>query len=369
MKQVPIISGHEQKYKIDFVIGRMNAGGAQRVIANLANYLIDKRYDIRIITFMDADAYELDERIVRVRFHDNKIYRKVIINCFFSLIKFYSKKKNRPDIINAHIGDMGFPTIPIARLYKINIIVSEHNNHVYQKRNFYRKLLWDHLYKRANAITILTKYDLPFFSIRNKKVVVMENPCSFGVLMKNNEKRDQAIIAVGDLNRYAKGFDNLLKVASDVLPRFPNWVLKIIGEGDKGKKYLQNMAHEFEISDQVEFLGFRSDVNKIMRSSEIFCLSSRFEGLPMVLLEALSQKMACISFDCITGPSEIIENNFNGFLVEDQNIEEMTLKLTELIENESLRRKFQNNAPHVLDKYSIENVGNKWMKLFEEIAN
>jgi glycosyltransferase involved in cell wall biosynthesis len=327
-------------------------------------------YNIRVITFMGGDAYNLDERIIRLRFHNRKIYRNVILTCFVGLLKFYSKKENRPDIVNPHIGIMGLPTIPIARLYNIKIIVSEHFNHVYQEQNILRKILWNYLYKRADSITILTNFDLPFFSKKNKKTVVMENPCSFDVLNANIKYRDLTILAIGSLNRYVhKGFDTLIKVVSKVLPQFPDWNLKIIGEGDMGKKYLENIANEFNVSEQIQFLGYRSDVKEIMSTSEIFILSSRYEGLPMVLLEALSQKMACISFDCITGPSEIIQNNINGLLVEDQNMEEMTLKLTELITNESLRRKLQKNAPNALDKYSIEKVGKKWMKLFEEISN
>ena len=357
-------------YKVDFVIGKMDAGGAQRVIANLANYLSNHNYEIRIITFRTGDAYKLESAIERIRFDNLNIYRRVLISCFFSLLKFYSRKSNRPDIISAHIGEMGFSTIPIARLYGIKIIVSEHNNHFIEKQKFNKRVLWKYWFKSANAITVLTKYDLPFFSRFNPKIVVMENPCSFEISQANFQKREPVIIALGDLNRFTqKGFDTLIEIVAEVLPNYPDWKLKIIGEGLKGEKYLKELTNKFQITNQVQFTGYRSDVKAIMAHSEIFILPSRWEGLPMVLLEALSQRMACITFDCKTGPSEIIRDDYNGFLIEDQNKPLMIKKLSELIENKKIRRKFQKNAPDILDNYTIENVGKKWMALFDEITN
>ena len=359
----------KKNLRIDFIIGRMNSGGAQRVVANLSNFLINHEYEIRIITFMDDEAYVLDKRIQRLRFHNRRIFRTVLATSFFSLIAFYFKKKNRPDIISAHIGDIAFPAILISKLYGLKIIASEHSNHVHQEQNLMRKVLWNNLYKRANAITVLTNYDLPFFMDRNKNSVVMENPCSFEPLQDNSKEREKVILSIGSLNRYSdKGFDTMLKVAAKVLPNFPDWKLKIIGEGDKGKKELEALTNELNLNDQVDFLGFRNDVREIMQSSEIYVLTSKYEGLPMVLLEALSQKMACIAFDCVTGPSEIIQNNINGFLIEDQNSEEMSAKLKELIENDLLRQKFQQNSSEVLDKYSLESVGKKWIQLFESLV-
>ena len=87
----------------------------------------------------------------------------------------------------------------------------------------------------------------------------------------------------------------------------------------------------------------------------------------MVLLEAMSQGIACISYDCISGPSDIIEHGINGILVEDQNAGAMADALAELLENEELRRKLQRNAPGALEAYSLEQVTEKWKSLFDEV--
>ena len=106
-----------------------------------------------------------------------------------------------------------------------------------------------------------------------------------------------------------------------------------------------------------------------MYESSIFILPSRFEGLPMVLLEAMSQGMACIAYNCKTGPSDIIENNINGLLIEDQNIPEMQDGLKKLLSNESLRLNLANEGIKSLNKYDIETITKQYESLFNEIVS
>ncbi|NHF61535.1 glycosyltransferase family 4 protein [Flavobacteriaceae bacterium TP-CH-4] len=354
--------------KIDFVIGRLKAGGAERVVSIVANYFAEHNHTVRIITFIDGDAYELDPRVERIRFHKKGLIKPAIIRGFFSLLKFYFKSKNRPDIINSHIGLMGYTSIPVGRMYNIKVINSEHMNHLHQNVDFPMKFLWNNLYKYADAITILTKFDLAFFKSRNKKVVVMENPCSFDIGKSPTNIREKVIVAVGNLDRYEhKGFDNLIEIASRVLKNHVDWKLKIVGGGNYGMEILKNMANEYGIYDQVIFTGFRSDIKEILSNAEIFILSSRYEGLPMVLLEALSQGLACISYDCISGPSEILENNVTGLLIADQDKDAMAKGLERLILDDNLRNGLRERSSTALDKFSIERVGQKWNNLFQDI--
>ena len=116
-----------------------------------------------------------------------------------------------------------------------------------------------------------------------------------------------------------------------------------------------------------EFLGFRSDINDLMLSSAVFCLSSRFEGLPMVLIEAMNSGCCCVSFDCFTGPSEIIRNGKNGVLVESQNVIEMAGALRQVMNNETLRHHFSEMAPQSVKQYSSERVLRRWKILFDKI--
>ncbi len=352
--------------KIDFLSSSMEAGGAQRVISILAEYLVKKGYQVRIITFRGDDHYQLDKRIERIRLHRQPLFQSVIFNGFFNLMTFYRKKANRPDIISSHVDLLGLVTIPNSILYKIKIIVSEHNNHL-AYNNIIQKFIWNYLYPKVDIVTILTKFDKDHFLKLNKNTIVVPNPSPFKVSqnINSNNTKKQEIVAIGSLDRYVhKGFDNLLTIVKRVFDYNPNWNLKIVGEGATGLKFLKNKAEQLKILDKVEFTGYRSDIKEILGNTEIFILSSRFEGLPMVLLEAMSQGAACISYDCISGPSDIITHNCNGILVENQNIDAMVSQLNELINNDSLRRRIKKNAPMAVDKFSIENVGKQWEQIF-----
>ena len=171
---------------------------------------------------------------------------------------------------------------------------------------------------------------------------------------------------MGNLDRYEhKGFDNLLDIVHDVFKTHPNWKLKMIGSGENGLSYLKEKARRLELEDKIEFLGFRKDVKEIMAKSDIYILASRYEGLPMVLIEAMSQGMACIAYDCVSGPSDIIEDGENGILVSNQNKEEMIQKLGELINDEEKRELFRVNALQSIGKFSIDNIGKKWETLLQ----
>lgn len=357
--------------KIDFIINKMSGGGAERVVSIMANYLYEKDYEVRIITFQGSDKYEIYKEIKRIRLHRHPFFRSVVFNGFFSLLLFYRKKANRPDIMSSHIHLLGYMTIPISLIYKIKIIVSEHNNHLV-KKSFAKKILWNVFYPFADAITFLTNFDKDYFSTKNKNALLMPNPCSFEPINNDDlhQRREQVIVAIGDLDRYAhKGFDNLISIAAIVLNQNPNWKLKFIGEGETGMKYLKNEVEKLNISDKIIFTGYRDDVKDILATSEIFVLSSRYEGLPMVLLEAMSQGAACIAYDCISGPSNIITDKHNGLLIDNQNKKAMENGLNELIQNESLRIQFRNNSLLTLNQFSIESVGHKWEKLLHSLKS
>lgn len=352
--------------KIDFLISKMTDGGAQRVISLIANYLDDHGHQVRIITFTGGDQYPLNADIERVRLHKQPLVKSVVFSGFFSLLSFYKKKANRPDIMNSHIDLLGYMTIPVAKIYGIKIIVSEHNNYL-SRYTYQEKILWTFLYPMANAVTILTSFDLNYFSKKNKKVIVMPNPCSFEIAKNLPTNRKKEIVAIGQLNRYHhKGFDNLIKIAKKVGEKSSDWLFKIVGAGDHGREYLENLVLELGVTN-VEFTGYRTDIKDILNTAEIFILPSRFEGLPMTLLEACSQGTACIAYDCISGPSDILINEDNGLLIENQNIEVMVNEVVRLIEDNELRVRLQKNAPLALEKFSMDEVGQNWQKLLQEV--
>lgn len=355
--------------KIDFLITNLGDGGAQRVVSSLANYFAKRNHRVRIITFKDGDKFELHDSVERIRLHKKlSLFDSNLIRAAVHLMKFYRKRENRPDVLSSHINTLGFATIPVSAIYGMKLVVSEHNNHLANNITAKEWFLWHILYKLPNAVTILTSFDQAYFEGKNKNIIVMPNPLSFEPQIGLADRSNKTIVVAGSLDRYHhKGLDNLMEIIAGVVKKHSDWNFTIIGEGKKGLSFLTQIAGRLGILDNVVFAGYRTDIQNIMQTSEIFMLCSRYEGLPMVLMEAASQGIACIAYNCISGPSEIIKDMVSGLLVENQNSAEMIRKTNYLIENKSLRKTLGKNAVQYVEKFSMDKIGGKWQELFEEL--
>lgn len=350
--------------KIDFLVDSLTSGGAERVLVLLANHFEEQGQVVRIITFNDKEVWKPNETIKRVKLHEGSIKNQMIRSTTI-LIKHYYRKSNRPDVLISFMTTTNLIGILVARLYGIKVIASEHINHV-METNRIEKFTRNYMYRFANALTCLTSFDEKYYKNKKIKVSVMPNPCTFEVYKEEVRGREKVILAVGALDRYHhKGFDNLIPLIAPVLKKHKDWKLKLVGGGSKGKELLKGLTKSHNIEKQVIFGGFSNDVSEIMKNSEIYIMPSRFEGLPMVLLEAMSQGMACIAFDCISGPSDIIIHNVNGILVENQNFELMSKELDQLIEKPEKRLEFAEQGVESLDKFKIEKIYNKYLVIFE----
>jgi len=359
--------------KIDFIISTLGGGGAERVLSLMVNSLArNNNNQIRVITLLKAkDSYTLDPLVGRVILDKNQSIPGHTLRSLINLYKFYKTKSNRPDIIISFVTLTNFIAINVAKLFSIKIIAQEHNSYLrfMKNRKFLTLFTRKYLYKKADMITVLTSFDVSYYENFGAKVCVMPNPCSFIPIKNNSHTREKVILSVGNLNRYHhKGFDNLIEIIAPILQEKPKWKLKIAGSGDEGLAILKDLVKKKNITNQVIFTGFINNVSEIMYNSSIYVLPSRFEGLPMVLLEAMSQGMACISFNCKTGPSDVISHNINGLLIEDQNLDKMKMGILELISNEHLRLRLSNEGIKSLEKYDITSVTKKYQILLNKLA-
>ena len=354
--------------KIDFLINSLTGGGAERVMTTLANGFSKRSNEIKLITFNKNNAYEVSKQVTRVKLHQGQ-FKNHTIRSIINLFNFYKKKQNRPDILISFMPKTNLIAIIIAKIFDIKVIVSEHSNH---KANKTYEIKWirKFLYKYANATTVLTDFDVPFYKALGAKVTVMPNPIILPKHIKDYDIRNKNILAAGSLDRYVlKGFDSLLYLICPVLKSNPEWTLTIAGSGVSGMNKLKNISKELKLNNQVIFTGFCDDIQELMQNSQIYVLSSQYEGLPMVLMEALSNGLACISYDCVSGPSELLENQYNGLLVENQNSKALHDGIKCLIKNKNLRKKLAKNAPPSVSEYSLENILNRWELLLDTIIH
>ncbi|MGB9406624.1 MAG: glycosyltransferase family 4 protein [Terracidiphilus sp.] len=174
----------------------------------------------------------------------------------------------------------------------------------------------------------------------------------------NGSIRSKEVLAMGRLS-HEKGFDLLLEAWSLAIQRLPDWSLRIVGDGQMRDQLVRH-ASIFGIETRVTFAPFSDDPFSLYSECGIFVLSSRFEGLPFVLIEAMTCGAACISFDCPNGPREVIRNGVNGVLVPAEQVDALANAIVKLGENPVLRQKLGCAARSVSKPFSEQRVVARW---------
>ena len=353
--------------KLDFVISSLNAGGAERVMVTLVNGL-SKSHKIRLITFNRCEEmYALSDSVVRVKLYHG-VNKNHTIRAIKNLNNFYRSKNNRPDALISFIHMNNFIAIVVGKFRGMKVIVSEHTNHTVVMS---KKVKWirEYFYRYANATTVLTSFDVPYYTKHGANVTIMPNPLNLPKTIKAFSKRKSNILVVGALNRYVgKGFDGLLHLIAPILNKNPDWSLTIAGSGNKGLQVLRNLAKELKLEDQIIFTGFCKNIQDLMQDSQIFVLPSKYEGLPMGLMEALSNGMACVAYDCPSGPHDLIENKVNGLLINNQDTQAMQSGLLRVMDDYIFREKLASNAPSSMQAYSLDSIMGQWESLINFVV-
>jgi glycosyltransferase involved in cell wall biosynthesis len=220
-------------------------------------------------------------------------------------------------------------------------------------------------YRKLDAVAVLTDNDereYGEFLDKSVRLVHIPNAAELGGPPADLESR--TILAAGRLTRQ-KGFDMLIPAFGRVARAHPDWRLRICGRGHL-RSDLERLVEEQGLSDAVELPGPR-DLAEEMAHASIFVLSSRFEGFPVVLLEAMSKGMAVVSFDCPTGPAEVVDDHRNGILVPPLQEEALAAAMLELVEHPDLRRRCAAAAVETAQDYRMESIGPRWEEFLAEL--
>lgn len=354
-----------------FFVHSMAGGGAERVCNTLANQFVRRGDEVTVsFNMSEPMAYSFDDK-VKLRnlwegcrttfFWSNfKIYR--FVRTLYNMRQI--TKAARPDFVIGVMTDYSIFSLIALEGLKIPIIATEHTN-VDRMPAIYKRVYYL-FYPFADAITVLTHRDYKKWRNKFKGVVCMPNPLTVKATSASYERK-KIILGVGRVGSPEKGFDSMVKCWNLVYKKHPDWKLVITGKCEEQDiDYLCKFLDDGRDS-QIEFLGFRTDVYDIMLQSEIFVLSSRYEGLPMGLMEAMSAGCCCVAFDVITGPSDIIRNNISGLLVENQNITALADALDRVITDDNLRHYYSKNAPLSVRKFETDKILNRWDILFNKI--
>lgn len=381
--------------KLLYLIDDMgNLGGMERIFSLKMNYLAEKTDNlIFLVTNGQMDypmPFPLSERIsylpIDALIADREHYRFLSWIPAFAKSRINFKDKLRevlmqvkPDAIVCtgyafrcldiiiHLAEiMGIKVIMESHVEGSKVLLSRqfsYNNNLRKLLKVFDKyILWK--IKKLSAIITLTHADARFWNIYNTKIYVIPNM----ITITPKDVKDYSvkrIISVGRFT-YQKGFDLLIEAWNIVSKQYTDWQLTIYGN-ENPDIYL-NQLKQYQLGESIKFLPATPNIVEKYSESSIYVMSSRFEGFPLVLGEAMSCGLPCVSFDCPNGPKEIIKNGVDGFLVENGNINALAETMEKLMSDTNLRKNMGQKAKLNIQRLSEKAIMDRFLRLAKQIV-
>lgn len=361
MKKIAIV-----KWSID------RTDGGLKVAVNLSNEL-SKNYEVHLLSMITTEQifFSVKEEVCYKNLSSKKL--SMSKNFFQAVQKLRKYLIEHTIEIVFGIG-MTMNCVGIASTFglKTKFVSCDHTNSIVDIDTNVKKIQRYVASKFANKIITLTNQDrlnyIKKYKMNKDKVEFIYNWMDSLESIEKYNINSKKLITVGRFD-YQKGFDYLSKVAKLILSKYPEWEWDIYGDGDE--KIKQEMRNELEVGgvlSRVHFKGNVKGTENIYPEHAMYVMTSRYEGLPLVLLEAKQYGLPIVSFNCPTGPNELVLDGKNGYLVENYNVERMSQLINQLIENDELRAEFSQNSMLDTDKFGKEKIIQQWIELIEEMT-
>lgn len=348
-------------YKVLFLVNSLiHKAGTERVVCVLANSMVNEfNYSVSILN-RDTDRSNVAFNL------DAKVYIDALDGNFIKFIKKLQEYIDieQPNVIVVHnMGRLSLLCSFLKLSNRIKLVSLEHV--AYESRASWIRFLYKYRSLKFNKIITLTNYDALAYKKFHPNVITIPNISPFDVEynFSTYSQDSKNIISVGRLT-HQKNFQSLLFAWNLVYQKCKDWNLTIYGAGED-KEQLENIIKEKKIK-AVELKGTISDIASVYKDSSFYVMSSRFEGLPMVLIEAQSFGLPIISYDCPHGPADIIDHNETGLLIEDQNSQQLAAGILALIQDKQKRQHMSDAAKKNAKKFSQKNILKLWKDLIIE---
>lgn len=365
-------------------------GGMERVLTEKVNYLSSTYgYDISIIiTEGEGEVFfPLLDSIKVENFHLNfnsHFSKNVLFKFLFHNQKIYIYKRkletylaeNQIDICvslcgkeieflsSLKDGSKKVAEIHFAQNFRKHFLLSLHSGLLWKVLGSIRTWQLKQTTKSLDKLVVLTQQDFIQWIKTHKNVVVIPNPSPLTTkeVANINNKR---IISVGKLDAQ-KGFDLLINAWKIVSEKHPDWILNIFGKGELHSR-LQNQISSLNLDNFIHLKGTCTEIFPQYLDHSVYVMSSRYEGLPMVLIEAMECGLPLVSFDCECGPKDVIKDGQNGFLVPLGNISILANRICELIESKNKRSEMGKKSKEMATAYQIDKIMKDWITLFSNL--
>lgn len=370
--------------KLLLFVSSLSSGGAERVTANLATHWAGKGWQVTVVTLSDAecDFYQLPASVRRIGLrllHDSP---NVVFGLFNGLRRIVALRRVlqeiQPDVALAMMDKNNILLASAAAELPEIVCIGSERIHPPQ---YPVGRMWEWLrrqtYRGLDAVVALTEESAAWLRRHTsaRRVPVIPNPVPYPLPAHaprleppaRTTEDERLLLAVGRLADQ-KGFDLLIAAFQKLAARFPRWRLFILGEGPLRAALMQQTAAA-GLTGWVAMPGRAGNVGAWYAAADLYVMSSRFEGFPNTLAEAMAHGLPAVSFDCDTGPRDIIRHELDGLLVPPGDVDALARALARLMADDGLRQRYAARAVEVRERFSMGRIAGMWEELFEELLH
>lgn len=364
--------------RVTLVISNLQLGGAERMLAFIANYLAENGWKVTVVTFTEKkDQFKLCANVRRLSALVPSSGVGMISRLREAVLRHTKLRSvilnSKPEVVITFLDECNVRVLMALFGSGVPVIAAERNDPHYQKLPFPWSTLRRLFYPAAAALAIQTQSASLYFSARVRaRTRIIPNPVPpskvmlpFGT-MNSGAREQKRIVGLGRL-AWQKGFDLLIEAFSQIAAAHPEWTLIIYGEGER-RNALESLVRTKSLESRVILPGAVQQVPTVLSEASVFVLSSRYEGFPNALCEAMACGLPVISFDCPSGPNEIIRHNIDGILVKAGDIEALAKALDTLIRDNNLRRSLAVRATEITKRFEVKKIMNMWEELLRSVV-
>lgn len=358
--------------RVTLVTGSLGSGGTERIVLWLAGALAQAGHKPTVMTLHDAtaDFYDIPPEVPRIKASQTigSSYRWFDLAGQFRSIKAlrHTLSESAPDVVISFIDSVNVQVLQALIGTGIPVIVSEQTDWRYHPVSLRWRLMRQLLYPYAHSVVVLSSALEKEVTHRQTlwRGVRIPNPVP-RIMCKDIVKPEQfgqfTVMAMGRLAP-EKGFDLLLHAFRQVADDFPDWTLVIIGEGPELASLFKLIEH-LALADRVFMAGVVSPPFDWLHAGDLFVFSSLYEGFGLALAEAMACGLPVISFDCPSGPRDIIRHGIDGLLVPPNDVNALAGAMKSLMEDALKRVQLAQRAPEVCDRFAPDLVFDQWHRL------
>ena len=360
--------------KVCFFVSNLISGGVERTVAYVSEYFAKQGIDTTILSLSNEIFYDIKEPVKLVSLNIPRSYSNIIEKYYRIYLRLTGVKKNlkkeKYDIVFCMAPEMSRYILPFFKknAFEFRLISSERNNPLFDTAN--NKRIKEKLFPVCDGIVFQTQRAMECFSkdIQEKSIVIpnaVGNELSYSIQAPLQKKKKFA--AVGRLTKQ-KDYETMIKAFSLFYKDYSDFSLDIYGIGED-EDVLKKLSADLGVSQAVHFLGVCKDALLQIADAQAFLLSSIYEGMPNVLLEAMAIGMPCISTDCPFGPKELIEDGVNGLLTPVGDADSFYLAMKKYVDNPNFANQCGQNAKSVIQSFSINEISQRYLQYVQEINN